>query len=104
MAVLPIFDVAVSGFGRAIRSSPRLLAIYWLPWLLGIVALLILEVVVQDQLRLGRAPALARTVVWAPFPAMAYLMLLRWVLDGEPPGRAINIEVGRKTWVSALIV
>jgi hypothetical protein len=104
MAVLPILDVAVSGLGRAIRSLPRLLAIYWLPWLLGTIALLTLEVIVQDQLRLGWAPDWARNIVWAPFAAMAYLMLLRWVLDGEPPARAINLEVGRKTWISAPIV
>jgi hypothetical protein len=104
MVVLPIFDVAVSGFGRAIRSLPRLLAIYWLPWLLGTIALLTLEVVVQDHLRLGWAPGWARNIVWAPFAAVAYLTLLRWVLDGEPPARAINFEVGRKTLVSAPIV
>jgi hypothetical protein len=102
--LLPIFDVAVSGFGRAIRSLPRVLGIYWLPWLLGTVAVLILEVVVQDQLRLGRAPDWARNIVWAPFAAMAYLMLLRWALNGEPPARAINLEIGRKAWVSAAIV
>ena len=58
---------------------------------------MILEVVVQDQLRLGRAPDWAREILWAPFMAMAYLMLLRWMLDGEPPARAINFEVERKT-------
>jgi hypothetical protein len=94
--VLPIFEVAVNGFSRAIWSLPRLLAIYWLPWLSGMVALLILEVVVQDQLRLGQALEWARNIVWAPFAAMTYLMLLRWVLDGVPPARAINLEVGRK--------
>jgi len=103
-ASLPILDVAVTGIGRAVQSLPRLLAIYWLPWLLGTVVLVILEVVVQDQLRLGWAPDWAREIVWAPFVATAYLMLLRWMLDGEPPARAINFEVGRKTWVATPIV
>jgi hypothetical protein len=78
--------VAVTGIGRAVQSLPRLLAI----WLLGTVVLVIFEVVVQDQLRLGWAPDWAREIVWAPFVATAYLMLLRWMLDGEPPARAIN--------------
>jgi hypothetical protein len=82
---LPIIDVAVTGIGRAVQTLPGLLAIYWLPWLLGTVVLVILEVVVQDQLGLGRAPDWAREILWAPFMATAYLMLLRWVLDGEPP-------------------
>jgi hypothetical protein len=103
-ASLPILDVAVTGIGRAVQSLPRLLAIYWLPWLLGTVVLVIFEIVVQDQLRLGWAPDWAREIVWPPFVATAYLMLLRWMLDGEPPARAINFEVGRKTWVATPIV
>jgi hypothetical protein len=75
---------------------PRLLAIYWLPWLLGTIALLILEAVAEDTLRLGGAPDWARNVVWAPFAGMAYLMLLRWLLNDEPPDRAINLETERK--------
>jgi hypothetical protein len=101
---LPIFDVAVVGFGRAMQSLPRLLAIFWLPWLLGTVALLILDVVVEDELRLGPAPAWARNIVWAPFAAMAYLMLLRWALGGPPPARAINLDVGREARLAAPIV
>lgn len=102
--MLPILDVALAGIGRTIWGLPRLFAIYWLPWLLGTVILLILEVLVQDQLRLGRVPDWARHIVWAPFAAMAYLMLLRWVLDRDPPVRAINLEVGRETWVATPIV
>ena len=101
---LPIVDVAATGIRRALESLPGLLAIYWLPWLLGTVALLILEVVVQDQLRLGWAPAWARSIVWAPFAAMAYLMLLRWVLDGEAPARAIFLDFGRQTWIATPVV
>jgi len=101
---LPIIDVAVTGIGRAVQTLPGLFAIYWLPWLLGTVVLVILEVVIQDQMRLGRAPDWAREILWAPFMAMTYLMLLRWVLDGEPPARAINVEVGRKTRVATPIV
>jgi len=102
--LLPIIDVAVTGIGRAVQTLPSLFAIYWLPWLLGTVVLVILEVVVQAQLRLGRAPDWAREILWAPFMAMAYLMLVRWVLDSEPPARAINFEVGRTTWVATPIV
>jgi hypothetical protein len=102
--MLPVLDVAVTGLGRVVRWLPRLLAIYWLPWLLGTIALLILEVVVQDRLRLGDAPDWVRNIVWAPFASMAYLMLLRWVLNDEPPARAINLEIGRKTWFAAPIV
>src|SRR5262245_18532079 len=89
---------------RAVGGLPRLLAIYWLPWLLGTVALLILEVVVQDQLPLGPAPEWARTIVWAPLSATAYLMLLSWVLDGASPARALNVLVARETCVVAPIV
>lgn len=102
--LLPIIDVAVTGIGRAVQILPGLFAIYWLPWLLGTVVLVILEVVIQDQMRLGRAPDWAREIFWAPFMAMTYLMLLRWVLDGEPPARAINFEVGRKARVATPIV
>ena len=101
---MPVLDVAVTGVGRAIGELPRLLAIYWLPWLLGTIALLILEVVVQDQLRLGVPPDWARNIVWAPFSAMAYLMLLRWVLDKAPAGGALNALVARDTWVAAPVV
>jgi hypothetical protein len=38
--------------------------------------LVILEVVIQDQLRLGRGPDWAREILWAPFMAMTYLMVL----------------------------
>ena len=103
-AMLLALDVAVTGLGRVVRRLPRLLAIYWLPWLLGTIALLILEAVVQDQLRLGDAPDWARNIVWAPFAGMAYLMLLRWVLNDEPPARAINLEMERKAWIAAPIV
>src|SRR5262245_36828585 len=63
-----------------------------------------LEVVVQDQLRLGPAREWARNIVWAPFSAKAYLMLLRWVLDGASPARTLNVLVARETWVAAPIV
>lgn len=56
--MLPIFDVALAGIDRMVRRLPCLLSIYWVPWLLGTIVLVILEVVVQDQLRLGRAPRL----------------------------------------------
>jgi hypothetical protein len=101
---LAIIDVAVSGMVRALRSLPGLLGIYWLPWLLGTIVLLILEVVLQDHLRLGWAPAWARDIVWAPFAAMTYLMLLRWVLNGQAPERPINLDVGRQTWIATPIV
>jgi hypothetical protein len=102
--MLPVLDVAVTGLDRVVRWLPRLLAIYWLPWLLGTIALLILEALVQDWLRLGGAPDWARNIVWAPFASMAYLMLLRWVLNDEVPGRVINLEIGRKTWFAAPVV
>jgi hypothetical protein len=60
--------------------------------------------VVQDELRLGGAPDWARNIVLAPFAGMAYLMLLRWVLNDELPARAINLEIGRKAWVATPIV
>jgi hypothetical protein len=103
-ASLPIFDVAVTGMARATRSLPHLLGIFWLPWLMGTVALVVLEAIVEDQLRLGPAPGWARNIVWSPFAAMAYLMLLRWLLDGEPPPRSINLDVGRETWLAAPFV
>ena len=62
--MLPIFDVAVSGFGRAIRSLPRVLGIYWLPWLLGTVAVLILELRRVDRLQAllkGPSPSMTMT-------------------------------------------
>ena len=102
--MLPIFDVALAGIDRMVRRLPCLLSIYWLPWLLGTIVLVILEVVVQDQLRLGRAPDWARNIAWAPFAAMTYLMLLRWVLRDNAPVRAINLDLGRETWVVTPIV
>jgi len=102
--MLPVLDVTVTGLGRVVRWLPRILAIYWLPWLLGTIALLMLEAVVQDRLRLGGAPDWARNIVWAPFAGMAYMMLLRWVLSDEPPARAVNLESGRKAWIAAPIV
>lgn len=103
-ALLPIIDVAVAGLERVISGLSRFLAIYWLPWLLGTIALLFLEAVVQDQLRLGPAPDWAQYLVLAPFAAMAYLMLLRWVLDGTAPVSGINLDVGQTTWIAALVV
>ena len=102
--MLSVLDAAVTGLGRVVRGLPRLLAIYWLPWLLGTIALLLLEAVVRDRLRLGGAPDWARNILWAPFAGMAYLMLLRWVLNDEVSGRVINLEIGRKTWFAAPIV
>lgn len=102
--LLPIFDVALAGIDRMVRRLPCLLSIYWVPWLLGTIVLVILEVVVQDQLRLGRAPDWARNIAWAPFAAMTYLMLLRWVLRDDVPVRAINLDFGRETWVATPIV
>jgi len=101
---LPIFGVAVAGLRHTVQSPRYFLAVFWLPWLLGTIALLVLEVVAQDQLRLGPAPDWVRETVWAPFAAMTYLMLLRWVLDGAAPARAINLDVGRRTWVAAPII
>src|SRR5262245_55899268 len=102
--MLPVLNVVVTGLGRTIRWLPRLLAIYGLPWLLGTIALLILEVVAQDQLRFGAAPGWARNVVWAPFSAMANLILLRWVLDDVAPTRPLNVLVARETWLAAPIL
>jgi len=103
-ALLVVLDVALAGVVRTIAGLPRLLVIYGLPWLLGTIALLILDVVIQDQLRLAPAPEWARNIVWAPFSAAAYLMLLRWVLDGASPTRPLNVLVARETWLAAPIV
>jgi hypothetical protein len=102
--LLPIFEVALAGIDRMVRRLPCFLSIYWLPWLLGTIVLVILEVVVQDQLRLGRVPDWARNIAWVPFAAMTYLMLLRWVLRGDAPVRAINLDLGWETWVATPIV
>jgi hypothetical protein len=102
--MLAVLDVAVAGVVRTVAGLPRLLAIYWLPWLLGTIALLILEVVLQDQVRLGLAPEWARNILWAPFSGMAYLMLLKWVFDGASAANALNYLVARATWVAAPIV
>jgi hypothetical protein len=90
---LPIVDVGATGFGRAVRSLPRLLAMFCLPWLIGTVALISLEVVLQDHLRVGWAPNWARTLVWAPFAAAAYVGLLRWVLGEQAPTRPLDCDV-----------
>lgn len=101
---LPIIDVAVAGLGRAIWASPRLLAIYCLPWLLGTIALILLDVVLQDHLRLGWAPQWARSLVWAPFAGMAYALLLRWALCEQAPVRAIEFDTSRETAFAAPIL
>lgn len=100
---LSIVDVAAAGLGRAIGSLPRLLAIYLLPWLLGTVVLVALEAVAQDQLRLGWVAQWVRNLVWAPFAAMAYLMLLRWVLGEQPPARLFDLDLGRQAWFAVLV-
>jgi len=108
---LSIIDVAVTGLARALRSLPGLLAIYWLPWMLGTIVLLIvqvmllaLEAMTQDPAGVRWATAWASELVWAPFAAMTYLMLLRWMLNSEPPGRPINLDVGRQTWIATPVV
>jgi hypothetical protein len=101
---LPIVETAVAGLGRAVRFFPRLLAIYWLPWLAGTVALIVLEIVLQDQLRLGRGPEWARHLVWSPFAAIAYLVLLRWILLGQAPAHPIILGVGSPVWLATPVV
>jgi hypothetical protein len=101
---LPVVDVAVAGLSRAVQSLPRLLAIYWLPWLVGTAALIVLEIILQDQLRLGRAPEWARSLVWSPFAAWAYLVLLRWILWEQVPARLAILAVGSRVWLAAPIV
>ena len=101
---LPIVDVLVTALGRVARSWLRLLAIYWLPWLLGTLGLVVLGAVVEDYLRMGQPPGWARNLVWAPFAVMAYVMLLRFMIDGQPPARIANIAIGKETWIAAPIV
>jgi hypothetical protein len=101
---LPVVDVAVAGLSRAVRFFPRLMAIFCLPWLAGTIALIVLEIILQDQLRLGRAEEWARSLVWAPFAAVANLVLLRWVVTGQAPARWINLDVGSEVWFAAPIV
>jgi hypothetical protein len=96
MPSLPIIDTAVTGLGRAARSLPRLLAIFFLPWLAYTVALIVLEVVLQEHLSLDWAPQRARSLVWAPFAAIADVLLLRWVLYEQAPASAGGQDLAKQ--------
>lgn len=82
---LQIIDTTAAGLGRAVRYLPRVLAIFFLPWLLSRVALVILDVILQEQVGFGWAPQWARSLVWAPFAATMDVLLLRWVLYAHAP-------------------
>lgn len=101
---LPIIDTALTGLGRAVWSFPRLLGIYVPPWLLGTIALILLDVVLQEHLRLGWAPQWARSLVWAPFAAVANVLLLRWLLYERTPQRARETDLTRQIAFAVPIV
>jgi hypothetical protein len=100
---MPILDTALAGVERMVKSLPALFAIIWLPWLLGTVVLVILEVIVEDQLRLGPAPAWARSIVWAPFGGVMLFNFARWFFHRPRPAGALKLDLGRDAWTAALI-
>ena len=103
MAPLPIIDTAVAGLGRTVRFLPRLLAIFFLPWLIHTVDLVILNVVLQEHVGFGWAPQWARSLVWAPFAAVTDVLLLRWVLYAHAP-RATEHDLAKQIAFAVPIV
>lgn len=98
-----IAGIVTEGLDRAFLRLRSLLAIYWLPWLIGSAAILIVDILF-DQWQLGYTPAWARNLVWGPCIAMAYVMLVRLLVFGQPPRRAINLEFSREmAWAAALV-
>jgi hypothetical protein len=87
-----ISGVVTEGLDRAFARLAGLAALYWLPWLIGSTAVLMVDVLFEDQLQLGSAPAWARNLVWAPWIAMAYVMLVRLLIFDQPVKRAINLD------------
>lgn len=101
---LTIIGVVTEGLDRALGRLRSLAAIYWLPWLIGTAATVAVNILFEDQLQLGHAPAWARYLVWAPWYAMSYVMLVRLLVFDRPPKRLINLEFSRATAWAALIV
>jgi hypothetical protein len=99
-----IAGIVTEGLDRAFMRLRSLLAIYWLPWLGASAAFLIVEILYADRWQLGSAPVWATNLVRAPFIAMAYVMLMRLLVLGQPPKRAINLDFSRETaWAVPLV-
>ena len=99
-----VAGIVTDGLDRAFVRLRSLLAIYWLPWLAGSAALLIVEILYADLWQLGAAPAWATNLARAPFIAMAYVMLVRLLVFGQPPKRAINLDYSREmAWAVPLV-
>ncbi len=101
---LTIAGIVTEGLDRAFLRLRSLLAIYWLPWVIGSAAIFIVDILYEDQWQLGYAPAWVRNLVWGPCIAMANVMLVRLLVFGQPPRRAINLEFSRETaWAAVLV-
>ena len=99
-----VAGIVTEGLDRAFMRLRSLLAIYWLPWLAGSAALLIVEILYADLWQLGSAPAWATNLARAPFIAMAYVMLVRLLILEQPPKRAINLDFSREmAWAVPLV-
>ena len=98
-----VAGIVTEGLDRAFMRLRSLLAIYWLPWLAGSAALLIVEILYADRWQLGSAPAWATNLVRAPFIAMAYVMLVRLLVLEQPPKRAINLDFSETAWAVPLV-
>ena len=87
-----ILGVVTEGLDRAFVRLPVLFALYWLPWVIGSTAVLLVHVLFEDQMQLGATPLWARNLVSAPWIAMSYLMLARLLIFGQPLERAVNLD------------
>lgn len=84
---LAVIGTAVAGIERAFWRFPQLLKASWLPYLLGAVALVILEVFWWGQLGMDSwAPDVLRFPVWALATTPASLAVIR-ILWLDPPAR-----------------
>ncbi len=99
-----IAGVVTEGLDRALVRMHSLLAIYWLPWLIGSIVMVILRILWAEAWPLAQAPAWALNLVWGPCIAMAYVMAVRLLIFGRPPRRAINLDFSRETAWAALVV
>lgn len=101
---LPLIETASAGLLTGLKSAPRTLAIFLVPWLASSVLLVALDVYWQNNVRPGSAPDALRELVWAPFCAMIYVGWLKARLYDERPDPVIMPDLSRLVWICAPVV
>jgi hypothetical protein len=101
---LPLIETASAGLLTGLKSAPRTLAIFFVPWIASSVLLVALEVYWQYNVRPAPAPDALRQLVWAPFCAMIYVGWLRARLYDERLDPAIMPDLSRPVWICAPVI